>query len=113
MKTFTYVGPFDEVDITIRVKRGEQVGVPEAFAGRPYSEEVDADTGEVLSRDLGEGLLAQPDAWAPDEKALADMTVPELTAFAASSNPPVDLGGLKKKADIIAAIEAGNSGEES
>lgn len=107
-KLFTYTGPHEEVDVIVRVKQGEQVGVPDDFAGRAYSEEVD-DEGEVVSVDLGEGFLAQPDAWRPDEKALADMTVAELEGYAASASPPVDLAGVKKKADIIAAIESARS----
>lgn len=113
MKLFTYTGPLDEVDLHVRVKRGEQIGVSDACAGRPYSEELDED-GEVVSRDLGEGLLAQPDTWRADTKelALADMTVAELEAHAAACDPPVDLSGLKKKAELVAAIQAAADSQE-
>lgn len=55
--------------------------------------------------DIGETLLAQSDLYAlatPDEPD--KRTVPELRAIAESQG--VDLTGLKKKPDIIAALEA-------
>lgn len=52
-------------------------------------------------------LFAKPVAesdMADDGKPLADMTIPELTEYAAANG--VDLDGATKKADIIAAIAA-------
>lgn len=106
MPKFKYVGPVDEVEILVRVKRGEVIDVPASVAGRPYSEERDPDTDEVTSRDLGEGLLAQPELWEPQAEAavlLDDLTIAELKDIA--SREGIDLGDATRKADIVAAIE--------
>lgn len=109
---FKYVGPVDEVEVLVRVKRGEVIDVPASVAGRPYSEERDPDTDEVLSRDLGEGLLAQPSLWEPQaepEVVLDDLTIAELKAVA--EREQIDLGDATKKADIVAVIAAAEKKE--
>lgn len=71
---FKYVGPLDEVSVDaigVTVKKGGVVDVPEWVAGRAPVEHTNEDgTPKILpngkpSRDLGEGLLAQPDVWQP------------------------------------------------
>lgn len=99
---FTYIGPNDAVDIVVRVQRGDSIDVPESAAGRPAHTEYD-DDGNLVSRDLGEGLLAQPELWQADEQALESMTIAQLRDHAEATG--VDLTGLTKKADIVAAIE--------
>jgi hypothetical protein len=39
-------------------------------------------------------------------KAIDDMTIPELKAYAAGAEPPIDLGDATKKEDILAKIKA-------
>lgn len=67
---FTYIGPFDEVEVPAlgrNVKQGETVDAPAAIAGRAPSTIQDDDGNDVT--DLGEGLLAQPDNWQPVKAA--------------------------------------------
>lgn len=52
---------------------------------------------------------AEPDGGAGEAKALDDMTVDELKAYAAEH--AVDISGLTLKADILAAIKAAEAGE--
>lgn len=40
----------------------------------------------------------------PDGAPTADWTVPQLTAYAAAQEPPIDLGDAKKKDDIVALV---------
>lgn len=70
--------------------------------------EVMDDTAKLLiAGDLAE---TEEEAETP-EKALKDMTVKELTAYAAERNIPID-AGTKKKADLIAAIRAAEDGQD-
>lgn len=112
MPKFKYVGPLDEVDVLVRVKRGEVVDVPASAAGRAPSEERDPDTDELISRDLGSGLLAQPELWQPQAEpavVLEDLTIAELKEIA--SREGIDLGEATKKADIVAAMAAAEKKE--
>jgi hypothetical protein len=40
------------------------------------------------------------------EKSIDEMTVPELKGYAASSEPPIDLGDATKRDEILAKIKA-------
>lgn len=57
--------------------------------------------------DLGSGLLAQVGNFEVAEDDLDKKTVDELVAYAAEQEPPIDISGLKKKADILAALRKG------
>lgn len=99
-----YVGPFDIVELAPtgqEVERGHIIDVPAAVAGRPPSEaqgvEGDAD---YVGADPGEGLLAQVDNWVPGD--LDAMNVDALKSYAGVLD--VDVSGLKRKGDIVAAI---------
>lgn len=109
MPTFTYVGPLDEVELVVRVKRGEQITVPDAVAGRPPHQEHDAD-GVLLVNDVGEGLLAQAHAWQLEPVDLGSLTVDKLRDLAEARG--IDLTGVTKKADIVAAIAATDENQE-
>lgn len=63
--------------------------------------------GEVVEvdEDTAKHLLTQPDNFAPVADALDVMTVDELKGLAEERD--VDLTGLTKKADIVAAIKKG------
>lgn len=123
---FTYRGR-DGVDITLKgIRTGDVIDVPDHLAGRPYSDVRD-DDGEILSRDHGTGLLAQPDAWEHDADQdpadlnvdpvpvkidLDTLTVPQLREVAEEHE--TDLTGLTRKSDIVAAIQSGlNTTEEA
>lgn len=58
-------------------------------------------------RDLGHGLLSQVGNYELVEDDLDKKTIDELVAHAAEQEPPIDVTGLKKKADILAAIRKG------
>ena len=79
---FTYIGPLDEVEIRVPVRRGESVDVP---------------------RDSG--LLDQPENWRAAREDLESLTVKQLEHRAEVDG--VDLTGISLKADIITAIEKG------
>lgn len=114
---FTYIGGADQVDLVISVRRGETIDVPDRVAGRPYSEVRDPESGDIVSRDHGAGLLAQPDAWEHDagddpadlradpEQALDldGLSVAQLRTVADERG--VDTTGLTRKAALRAAIE--------
>lgn len=103
---------------------GEVFAVDAEIAGeaphwRP-SEEGDADADGVIRRfesrveddllevwDLGHGLLAQVGNFEVASDDLDKKTVDELVAYAAEQEPPIDISGLKKKSDILAAIRKG------
>lgn len=103
---------------------GEVFSVDAEIAGeaphwRP-SEEGDADADGVIRRfetrveddllevhDLGHGLLAQVGNFEVADDDLGKKTVEELVAYAAVQEPPIDISGLKKKADILAALRKG------
>lgn len=68
--------------------------------------EIEDDAAEML---IDRGLAELEDEAAAPEKSLQDMTVKELTAYAAEHNIPIDVGS-KKKADMIAAIRAAENG---
>ena len=87
MPTIKYVGAIDEVDVVLlgqTVKRGDEVEVSDEHA---------------------KALLSQPDNFAPVQDAMDVMTVEELRDLADQHG--VDLTGLTKKADIVAAIKKG------
>jgi hypothetical protein len=81
------VNPLGEVDVPIL---GRSLTAGEEF-------EVDDDTARLL--------LAQVGNYAPVGDAMDAMTVDELKALADEQG--VDLTGLTKKADIVAAIKKG------
>lgn len=83
MPRFTYLGPFDSVDVLVEVPKGAEVDVPDVTAAR---------------------LLDQPEVWAPDGKALDTLTVPELEARALRLGVEVPSGA--KKAEIVKAVLA-------
>lgn len=60
---------------------------------------------EVL--DLGHGLLAQVGNFEVANDDLDKKTIDELVAYAAAQEPPIDVSGLKKKAELLAAIRKG------
>lgn len=91
----------------------------EAPHWRP-SEEGDADADGVIRRfetrveddllevwDLGHGLLAQVGNFELATDELDKLTIEQLVAHAAAQEPPIDIAGLKKKPDILAAIRKG------
>lgn len=81
------VNPLGEVDVPLI---GRTLGPGEEF-------DVDDDTAKVL--------LAQVGNYAPVGDAMDAMTIDELKALAEEHD--VDLTGLTKKADIVAAIKKG------
>ena len=87
MPTIRYVGPIDTVRVPLigrEVSHGDELEVTDDEARR---------------------LLEQPDNFAPVGDALDAMTVAELKHVADQKD--VDLSGLTKKADIVAAIKKG------
>jgi hypothetical protein len=81
----------------------------EAPKGTPSSGEPGDDDYQPASKDfdLGWGLLAQVGNYElVDDDPLAAMTIDELKDFAAKQDPPIDLTGKTKKAQILRAVKA-------
>lgn len=88
--------------------------VVKAFPGRPDNEirTRTIEEGEVISGDLAQ--VAVREEWAEvveedappadEQKTLDDMNLDELKAYAKERN--IDLGGVTKKAEVRAAIDA-------
>jgi len=101
-----YVGPFDSVEVAATghdVERGHIIEVPADVAGRPPAgEHGDEDY------DPGEGLLAQVDNWVAGD--LDAMNVDALKSYAGVLG--VDVSGLRKKDDLVAAIRSAAEPQE-
>jgi hypothetical protein len=94
------VNPLGHVDVPILGRVGDADDQPGEGCLIPLEEfECDADLAEELLKQVGNYELV-------DDNPLAHMTVPELKDHAAKQDPPIDLAGKTKKADILRAIKA-------
>lgn len=93
------VNPLGDVDVPILRREGENY----LSAGEVV--EVDAELGEALLEQTGNYVLV-----VDVEDDLDTFTVPELRDYASRNG--IDLGGARRKADILAAIAAGSDSED-
>lgn len=118
----TYKGSFDAIEIVGHddvVTQGETFdvdpGLGRALLEQPENYDPADDEAREALADIVAAALEDGDALpdVDDPVVLDDLTIAQLRDYAGKLTPPVDLTGLTVKADIVAAIAAHDSNDET